>query len=40
MLKIFLFRSFNQESNPSILHDHEDRALLLSWPDHEGNTSF
>lgn len=31
---------FNQEGSPSILHDHEDRALLLSWPDHEGNTLF
>ena len=25
-----------QEATPSILSDHADRALLLSWPDHEG----
>jgi len=28
------------EGSPSILHDHEDRALLLSWPDHEEDCSF
>lgn len=28
------------ESDPSVLRDHEDRALLLSWPDHEEDCSF
>ncbi|KAJ7374101.1 hypothetical protein OS493_009433 [Desmophyllum pertusum] len=28
------------EGSPSILCDHEDRALLLSWPDHEEDCSF
>ncbi|XP_078362177.1 uncharacterized protein LOC144646455 [Oculina patagonica] len=28
------------DGSPSILCDHEDRALLLSWPDHEEDCSF